>query len=80
MEASDKEGSTLMQEETPQWTLYVDGASNENGSGASMMLISPERHKIHCALCFKFHASNKKVEYEALIRGYASRESYKLAT
>ena len=24
-----------------QWTLYVDGASNENGSGACMMLISP---------------------------------------
>ena len=26
-----------------QWTLYVDSASNENGSGACMMLISPDR-------------------------------------
>ena len=25
-----------------QWTLYVDDASNDNGSGASMMLINPE--------------------------------------
>ena len=33
------------------------------------MLISPKGHKIHCALCFGFQASNNKVEYEALIAG-----------
>ena len=31
------------------------------------MLISPEKHKIHCALCFRFKASNNKAEYEAFI-------------
>ena len=37
-----------------QWILYVDEASNENKSGAGMMLISPEGHKICCALHFGF--------------------------
>ena len=32
-----------------------------------MMLISPEGHKIHCAICFGFKASNNEAEYEALI-------------
>ena len=31
------------------------------------MLISPEGHKIHCAMRFGFKASNNKAEYEALI-------------
>ena len=34
-----------------------------------MMLISLEGHKIHCALCFRFQASNNEAEYEALIVG-----------
>ena len=34
-----------------------------------MMLISPEGHKIHCAICFGFKASNNEAEYEALIAG-----------
>ena len=32
-----------------------------------MMLISPEGHKIHYAICFGFKTSNNKAEYEALI-------------
>ena len=47
----------------------MDGASNENGSGVGMMLISPERHKIHCALHFGFWALNNETEYEAFIVG-----------
>ena len=34
-----------------------------------MMLISPKRHKIHCAIHFGFKASNNDAEYEALIAG-----------
>ena len=45
----------------------MDGASNDTGFGASMMLISPEGHKIHCAICFGYKASNNEVDYEALI-------------
>ena len=47
----------------------MDGASNDTGSRAGMILISPEGHKIHCAIHFGFKASNKKAENEALIAG-----------
>ena len=36
-----------------------------------MMLISPKEHKIYCALCFKFQASNNEqsMKYAALLMG-----------
>ena len=34
-----------------------------------MMLISPEGHKIHCAIRFGFKASNNEAKYETLIVG-----------
>ncbi|XP_024032295.1 uncharacterized protein LOC112094829 [Morus notabilis] len=52
-----------------RWKLYVDGASNETGSGADVMLISPDGHKITSAVRFIFKASNNEAEYEALIAG-----------
>ena len=45
----------------------MDDAFNYTGSGASMILISPKGHKIYCAICFGFKASNNEVEYEVLI-------------
>ena len=47
----------------------MDSASNDTGSRAGMMLISPNGHKIHCAIYFGFKALNNKAEYEALIAG-----------
>ena len=47
----------------------MDDASNDTRSRACIMLISPEGHKIHCALCFGFKASNNEAEYEAFIAG-----------
>ena len=44
-----------------KWILYVDGALNEKGLGASMMPISLG------ALRFRFPASTNEAEYEALI-------------
>ena len=46
------------------WKLYIDGSSNDCGAGAGLMLISPEGHKITCALKFGFKASNNEAEYE----------------
>ena len=40
------ETPAVEQEDADQCTLYVDNASNENGSRAEMMLISPKGHKI----------------------------------
>ena len=51
------------------WGLYVDGSFNKGGSGAGLILVSPEGHQMHCALRFRFKASNNEAEYEALIAG-----------
>ena len=63
----EKENSVPVEGDAEQWTPYVDGTSNDIGSRASMMLISPKGHKIHYAICFGFKASNNEAEYEALI-------------
>ena len=51
------------------WKLSVDGASNAHGSGAGLILTSPEGIDIDYALRFGFHASNNEAEYEAVIAG-----------
>ena len=51
------------------WKLSVDGASNAQGSGAGLILTSPEGIDIEYALRFRFHASNNEAEYEAVIEG-----------
>ncbi|GAA0160984.1 hypothetical protein LIER_17410 [Lithospermum erythrorhizon] len=51
------------------WFLYVDGASNPGGSGADILLWSPEGHKIEYALSFAFTAKNNEVGNEALANG-----------
>ncbi|XP_071933203.1 uncharacterized protein [Coffea arabica] len=53
----------------PTWTLYVDGASNKEGCGAGLLLISPTGEELAYALRFDFKASNNKFEYETLITG-----------
>ena len=52
-----------------KWELYVDGSSIEGGSGTGLILVSPEGHRMRCALRFDFKASNNEAEYEALIAG-----------
>ena len=53
----------------PTWKLSVDGASNAQGSGAGLILTSPEGIDIEYALRFGFHTSNNEAEYEAVIAG-----------
>ena len=67
--AREKENSVPTEGGAEQWTLYVDRASNDIGSGSGMTLISPEGHKIHCARRFGFMTSNNEAKYEALIAG-----------
>ena len=42
------------------------------------MLVSPKEHKIHCALCFGFQASNNEAEYEALLAGLRLAKALKV--
>ena len=51
------------------WSLYVDGSSNTEESGARVLLISPEGEEMAYALRFDFKATNNEAEYEALIAG-----------
>ena len=56
-------------DDLPIWKLSVDGASNAQGSGAGLILTSPEGIDIEYALRFGFQASNNEAEYEAVIAG-----------
>ena len=49
--------------------MCVDGSSNKRRSEAGLILVSPEGHRMHCALRFRFKPSNNETEYEALIAG-----------
>ena len=51
------------------WKLSVDGVSNAQGSGAGLILTSPEGIDIEYALRFGFRTSNNEAEYEAVIAG-----------
>ena len=53
----------------PEWILSVDGASNQKGSGAGVVLEGPGGILIEQSLRFSFKASNNQAEYEALIAG-----------
>ena len=61
--------TTHAEDNLPIWKLFVDGASNAQGSGAGLILTSPEGIDIEYALRFGFHASNNEAEYEAVIAG-----------
>lgn len=49
------------------WKLYLDGSSNENGSGTGIVLISPDNFKITIDKRFKFQTTNNEAKYKALI-------------
>nr|GEV91984.1 reverse transcriptase domain-containing protein [Tanacetum cinerariifolium] len=51
------------------WTLFTDGSSCVDGSGAGLILANPEGVKFTYALRFQFAASNNEAEYEALVAG-----------
>lgn len=51
------------------WTLYTDGASNREGSGAGLILTNPEGEEVTYSLRFDFHTSNNEAEYEVLLEG-----------
>uniref|UniRef100_A0A2N9EFL0 Integrase catalytic domain-containing protein n=1 Tax=Fagus sylvatica TaxID=28930 RepID=A0A2N9EFL0_FAGSY len=49
--------------------IFVNGASNSKGSGAGVVLVSPEGLVLEQAVRLKFSASNNEAEYEALLIG-----------
>ncbi|GJW50307.1 reverse transcriptase domain-containing protein [Tanacetum coccineum] len=60
----------LVEEELPDpWTLFTDGSSCVDGSGAGLILTNPEGAEFTYALRFRFDETNNEAEYEALIVG-----------
>ncbi|XP_035844008.1 uncharacterized protein LOC118490461 [Helianthus annuus] len=57
------------------WKLYTDGSSSGKGSGAGLMLISPDEIRLMYALRFDFECSNNEAEYEALLGGLRMAKS-----
>ena len=51
----------------PIWRLYIDGAANAQGSGAGLILTSPDGIDVEYSLSFGFQASNNEAEYEVVI-------------
>ena len=59
--------ATQLTSDLPIWRLSVDVAANAQGSGAGLILISPDGIDIEYALRFGFRASNNEAEYKVVI-------------
>ncbi|XP_021771681.1 uncharacterized protein LOC110735803 [Chenopodium quinoa] len=58
-----------LDEEKGTWTVFTDGSATINGSGAGVVITSPEGKNFEYALKFSFKASNNEAEYEAVVAG-----------
>ena len=56
---------------SPCWKVYIDGATNQKGSGVGLVLESHEKTIIEKSLKLGFSATNNKAEYVALLQGMA---------
>ncbi|KAL0421739.1 UNVERIFIED_CONTAM: putative protein K02A2.6 [Sesamum latifolium] len=50
-----------------KWLLHVDGSSTTQGSGAGIVITTPQGEDLEFAIKFDFKASNNEAEYEALV-------------
>nr|GFA78526.1 reverse transcriptase domain-containing protein [Tanacetum cinerariifolium] len=61
------QGVPVAETQEEPWTLFMDGSSCVDGSGAGLILTNPDGVEFTYALRFQFAASNNEAEYEALI-------------
>ena len=61
----------ISQQGPSSWEVYVDGTSNQKGSGVRLVLISPEKIIIEKSLKLDFLATNNEAEYKTLLMGMA---------
>nr|GEY78382.1 reverse transcriptase domain-containing protein [Tanacetum cinerariifolium] len=69
MPSNAPQGVPVAETQEEPWTLFTDGSSCVDGSGAGLILTNPEGVEFTYALRFQFAASNNEAEYEALIAG-----------
>ena len=58
-----------LQKSMPTWVLQMDRSSNSQGSGAGVILTTPDEFQIEYTLRFRFEVSNNEAEYAALLAG-----------
>ncbi|GKC88583.1 reverse transcriptase domain-containing protein, partial [Tanacetum coccineum] len=68
-EAKNEEVKIKESEPENAWKLFIDGASSSDGSGAGLMVVSPEGKEYTYALKFEFETTNNEAEYKALLAG-----------
>ena len=49
------------------WKVYVDGATNQRGSGIGLVVVSPKGVIIEKSLRLGFSAMNNEAEYKVLL-------------
>ncbi|XP_076892952.1 uncharacterized protein LOC143544845 [Bidens hawaiensis] len=54
-------------DESQQWTLFTDGASSGEGSGAGLKLINPDSQEFTYAIKLNFKRTNNEAKYEAFL-------------
>nr|GFC42074.1 reverse transcriptase domain-containing protein [Tanacetum cinerariifolium] len=69
MSGNASQGVPIAMTQEEPWTLFTDGSSCVDGSGAGLILTNPEGVEFTYALRFQFAASNNEAEYEALVAG-----------
>nr|GEX52145.1 reverse transcriptase domain-containing protein [Tanacetum cinerariifolium] len=69
MPGEDPQATSAAEAQEEPWTLFTDGSSCMDGSGARLIMTNPEGVKFTYALRFQFAASNNEAEYEAVIAG-----------
>ncbi|KAL0445369.1 UNVERIFIED_CONTAM: hypothetical protein Slati_2259600 [Sesamum latifolium] len=52
-----------------RWLLHVDGSSTTQGSGADIVITTPQGEDLEFAIKFGFKASNNEAEHEAMVIG-----------
>jgi ribonuclease HI len=57
---------------TPIQSMFFDGASTKESTGAGVVLISPSKETIHLSFKLDFKTTNNIAEYEALLLGLNS--------
>ena len=49
------------------WEVYMDGATNQKGSGVKIVLVTPKKLVVERSLRLSFPAINNEAEYEVLL-------------
>ncbi|XP_076884523.1 uncharacterized protein LOC143533724 [Bidens hawaiensis] len=56
-------------DESQKWTMFIDGASSGEDSGAGLKLNNPDDQEFTYAIKLNFKSTNNEAEYEAFLAG-----------